>query len=327
MSPLIESLPVLVLNPHSRCNCRCVMCDIWKSTATQEIATEDFRYQLPSLEELGVEWIVLSGGEPLMHSGLFELCGMLSNRPIRLTLLSTGLLLERFAASVVEYFDDIIVSLDGPPETHDCIRRVHSAYELLAAGIRSVRALKPDLPITARCTVQRANCSRLVDTVQTARELQLDSISFLAADVHSTAFNRPLGWKAERREEVALGFEQLALLDAQIDSLIRADECGAFVRESPAKLRRIAHHFRCNLGLGRDVAPTCNAPWTSAVIEADGSVRPCFFHQPFGRIDSKTSLLEVLNNPAAVTFRDSLDIATNPICRRCVCSLNWKHDS
>ena len=27
----IHTLPVVVLMPHSRCNCRCVMCDIWKA--------------------------------------------------------------------------------------------------------------------------------------------------------------------------------------------------------------------------------------------------------------------------------------------------------
>ena len=27
----IHTLPVVALMPHSRCNCRCVMCDIWKA--------------------------------------------------------------------------------------------------------------------------------------------------------------------------------------------------------------------------------------------------------------------------------------------------------
>src|SRR5580658_8413997 len=27
---VIRELPVLVILPHSRCNCRCVMCDIWQ---------------------------------------------------------------------------------------------------------------------------------------------------------------------------------------------------------------------------------------------------------------------------------------------------------
>ncbi|HYM11884.1 MAG TPA: SPASM domain-containing protein, partial [Bryobacterales bacterium] len=68
------------------------------------------------------------------------------------------------------------------------------------------------------------------------------------------------------------------------------------------------------------VAPRCNAPWVSAVVESDGTVRPCFFHQPVGSVRGR-GLREVLNSPQAVEFRRSLDVSTNPICRRCVCSL------
>src|SRR5579872_2796720 len=37
----IFSLPVLVLMPHSGCNCRCVMCDIWKANSDRRLLTED----------------------------------------------------------------------------------------------------------------------------------------------------------------------------------------------------------------------------------------------------------------------------------------------
>jgi radical SAM protein with 4Fe4S-binding SPASM domain len=70
------------------------------------------------------------------------------------------------------------------------------------------------------------------------------------------------------------------------------------------------------------VAPRCNAPWVSAAVEADGTVRPCFFHPPIGKVDQRTTLGDVLNSEEAVRFRGSLDVASNPICRRCVCSLN-----
>src|SRR5207248_11086192 len=90
--------------------------------------------------------------------------------------------------------------------------------------------------------------------------------------------------------------------------------------ESPDKLRRIAHHYRAHIGLAEPAAPRCNAPWVSAVIESDGTVRPCFFHEPIGSV-AQQSLLEVVTGPRAIEFRNALNIAENPICRRCVCSL------
>ena len=308
--------PVLILYPHSRCNCRCVMCDIWKTTDAQEITVADLDRHAADIESLGVRWIVFSGGEPLMHSDLFRLCARLRPLGIRLTVLSTGLLLEKHAQAIVEHVDEVIVSLDGPRDIHDRIRRVPGAFDQMCGGVRALHRIQAGFPVAARCTVQKQNCGRLAATVQAAREMGLRSISFLAADLTSAAFNRPGGWPPERQAEVALDADEILALEREIDAL-NAD---GFILESPEKLRRIAHHFRAHLGLAEPVAPRCNAPWVSAVVESDGTVRPCFFHEPIGSV-TQQSLLQVVNGPRAVAFRQSLDVSENPICRRCVCSL------
>lgn len=311
---MISRLPVLVINPHSLCNCRCAMCEIWKRPAAEEIGPEQFDGMLPDIEALGVEWVVFSGGEPLLDRDLFRKSRQLRMRGIRTTLLSSGLLLAKNAQEIVADFDDVIVSLDGPAEIHDAIRGVRRAFELLAEGVRAIHATRPDYPISARCTVQRQNCGSLATTAKAARELGLRSISFLAADMDSDAFNREAG-----RSGVALRETDLPLVDAELAAL---ESFGGFVLESREKLQKIAHHFRAHLGICEAQAPRCNAPWVSAVVESDGSVRPCFFHQPIGRLNG-TDLTEILNGPAALDFRDRLRVDENPVCRKCVCSLNW----
>jgi radical SAM protein with 4Fe4S-binding SPASM domain len=57
------------------------------------------------------------------------------------------------------------------------------------------------------------------------------------------------------------------------------------------------------------------------VIEASGDVRPCFFHPVIGNIH-RQGLPDILNGPQTLQFRATLDIASNEICRRCVCSLH-----
>ena len=183
MNAGLDRLPILVLEPHNRCNCRCVMCDIWKlhrraGNQRRRIAAAPRGYRT-----LGVEWVVFTGGEPLMHSDLFRLSAMLRERGIRTTILSTGLLLERHAAAIVLGADEVIVSLDGPPAVHDAIRRVPGAFDSLAAGVRALHRYRAGFPISARCTVQAANAAHLRDTVQAARDIGLRSISFLAADL------------------------------------------------------------------------------------------------------------------------------------------------
>jgi len=299
------------------------MCDIWKDTSQSELAADELARHLADIEALSVKWVVFSGGEPLMHSDLFRLSDMLRSKHIRVTLLSTGLLLKRYAEQIAAGIDDVIVSLDGPPHIHDQIRRVPGAFSQLQDGIRAIHDLNPNFPISARCTIQRLNYFTPSETAEVAKRLGLRSISFLAADLTSEAFNRFRPWEVYRQAQVALTLEEVVTLERELELVSSNWEGTGFVAENAEKLRRIPHHFRVQLGLCRPQAPQCNAPWVSAVVEADGAVRPCFFHRPIGSLKSHT-LLQALNGIEAQEFRASLDVATNPVCSRCVCSLNWK---
>ena len=321
----LHALPVVVLMPHSRCNCRCVMCDIWKGNRERrELGRDDLAPHLESFRRLRVRWVVLSGGEALMHSNLWTLCEMFAELDIKISLLSTGLLLRRHAPEVTRRCDEVIVSLDGSREVHDAIRRVPRAYEQLADGVGALRETEARFRVTGRCVVQRENYRDLPDIVDAAREIGLDRISFLAADVSSEAFNRPGGWDDERAGEVALGRDQARELERIIEDLIveRAEDFrSGFIGESPDKLRALARYFRAHHGDGELPRTVCNAPWVSAVIEADGAVRPCFFHPAYGNLHEQP-LADVLDAPGSVAFRRRLDVTSDPICRRCVCTLH-----
>lgn len=320
----ISSLPVVVLSPHNRCNCRCAMCDIWKIRETRELTVADLRPHLESFRRLNVRWVVLSGGEAQLHTDLGSLTALLRAEGVRITLLTAGLLLADGAEKIATTVDDVIVSLDGPREIHDRIRRVPGAFDRLRAGVDALRQARPGIAVAGRCTVQKENLGALRGIVAAARELGLNSISFLAADLTSQAFNRPQAWTPARRNQVALTREDVAALAEEIEALI-AENVPGFVQEGPDKLRRIVHHFRAHLGEVDARAPRCNAPWTSTVIEASGDVRPCFFHPPVGNLRDGP-LMSILNGPTALSFRAELDIAANPVCRNCVCSLYWSGD-
>jgi MoaA/NifB/PqqE/SkfB family radical SAM enzyme len=325
----ISHLPILLLNVHERCNCRCLMCDIWKRKESAELDLEKLANQRESFRRLGVKNVVLTGGEPLLHSRLEDLCRLLRSCDVQVTLLTTGLLLTKLAPIVAREMDEVIVSLDGPEEVHDQVRRVKGAFRLVYEGVREVRRINPAMQFHGRSTVQKANHSVLRRTVAAAKALQFDSISFLALDATSQAFNRELVWPGERQSEVVLTRTQVDALDDEIDALLREnaeDLRSRFIRESEEKFRRIARRFREHLGELEPIAPQCNAPWVSAVLEVDGGVRPCFFHPRIGTTHDN-SLEEVINGADARSFRKSLKVDEDPICRRCVCSLNYRHDS
>ena len=323
----VASLPIVTLLPFSRCNCRCAMCDIWRERRSAALSVHDVESLLPDLARLGTRRVVLSGGEPLMHPDLFGLVRPLREAGIGLTLLSSGLLLERFAGPIATTFDDVVVSLDGPADVHDAVRGVPGAFEKLRRGVAALRRGRPVPSLSGRCTVQRANLAHLRGTVEAARTVGLDRISFLAADTTSPAFGRAGGPDTVSLSRVAPGADDLGRLADEFDRLEverREDLASGFVVESAAKLRsRLLDHFRAIEGSGPFPASSCNAPWVSAVVETDLSVRPCFFHPSYGRLGEE-GLAAVVNGEAALRFRRALDPATDPVCLRCPCRLNLR---
>ena len=130
----------------------------------------------------------------------------------------------------------------------------------------------------------------------------------------------------KRQNEVALTHEELRTLEDEIGSLIteyQEDIRTGFIVENSEKLRRVADRFREYLYRLPPKAPRCNAPWVSAVVDVDGSVRPCFFHPVVSNLKQLT-LQEAVNSEAALNFRGTLDVTNNPTCQRCVCSLNYR---
>src|SRR6202161_2742867 len=161
MLPELASLPILILNVHSHCNCRCIMCDIWKREKHEQVRVADLDRHRESLRNLGGRQVVLSGGEPLLHGDLRALCQFFRDEKIRLTLLTTGLLLLKRADEVSTLFDDVIVSIDGPREVHDGIRRINGAFDVIARGVAAVQEKNPAIEIARRTTVQKANPRQL----------------------------------------------------------------------------------------------------------------------------------------------------------------------
>ena len=321
----IYSLPIVILMPHSRCNCRCVMCDIWKgNNNVQQLNESDVEKLLESLKKLNVKWVVMSGGEALMHPNFFKLCDILKTKKIKISILSTGLLLKKYAAEIISKTEEVIVSLDGSKEVHDRIRRIPNAFDKLKEGVQELKKINKKYRITARCVVQRDNFRDLSNIVKVAREIDLDQISFLTADISTNAFNRPELWEKEKINEVSLSRDELEIFKEEIEFLIQAHQSdfkNKFIAESPEKLRKFYNYFAAFHNLYGFPQIRCNAPWVSAVIEADGAVRPCFFHPKVGNINDAV-LTDIINSEESIAFRKILDVKTNPICQKCVCSLN-----
>jgi len=317
-------LPVAVFFPTSRCNSRCVSCDWWKATGERDLTRDEIAGVAEGLADLGTRVVLFSGGEPLLRPDVFEIAALFRRQGIELHLHTSGVLLERHAHRVAEAFARVIVSLDSPDEEgYRAIRGV-AALPAIERGVAKLRVMNPDLPVSARSTLHKLNFRDLPRLVAHARAMSVDSISFLAADMSMGSFGRVSDRDCRT---LALGRDEIVEFADIVERTIaeRSDDfTSGFVSESPAKLRRLPQYYAAIAGLAAFPAVECNAPYMSVVIEADGAVRPCFFHEPVGSL-RETSLRRLVqqNLPA---FRATLAIGENPVCERCVCSMKttWR---
>lgn len=320
----IHSLPVLVMMPHSGCNCRCVMCDIWKANSIKtEISSETLERHLAAFRKLNVARVALSGGEALMHSNLWKFCDLLHTIGVKISLLSTGISLAMHAEDVVSHCDDLIISLDGNPQVHDVIRNIPKAFAKLEEGVKAIKAVNPHFRVTGRSVLQKQNFKEFFSIIQTARELRLDQVSFLGADVSSEAFNRSDPWTPERISQVSLNEDEVKELRAILERSfveLKQDYDTKFIAEKPRKMLEIVQHYDGLIGKGDFPRKKCNAPWVSAAVESNGDVLPCFFHPSYGNI-KEWPFTDIVNSKPAIAFRKNLDVNSDPTCQRCVCSL------
>jgi len=322
---VITALPIVILMPHSACNCRCVMCDIWKDNKNlKQLKEEDILHLLVSLKKLGTQQVLMSGGEALLNPNFFRFCELLQSNNLKVSLLSTGLTLKKNARQLVKWVNDIIVSLDGNEDIHNHIRNIPNAYQLLKEGIQEIKSMDPNFKITGRTVIHRLNFLHWPDIVDSAKEIMLSQVSFLPADISSHAFNRDVLWSEQRQQELLPDKKELAELKYIIEVIIEnnaADFAHGFIAESPEKLRKIYSYYAAFYGLNSFPYKKCNAPWVSTVVEADGTVRPCFFHAPLGNIREQ-SLENILNSDDSIQFRKELDMNKDSTCIKCVCYLN-----
>ncbi len=323
-------LPLVIFHPTGRCNSRCLTCSVWETAdppqADGELELEEINRLTESLRTLGTKEAIFSGGEPLLHPKIFEICELFSKNGINLALLTNGLLLEKFAEQIVAYFPKVFISFDGSNDRILKEIRGVNAYERIAAGINKLKSKCPATEIIGRSVIQKKNYADLPNIVKKAKEIGFDNISFLTADVTSASFGRNGKIQGLAKEEILLDKNDLDIFKNILNDFIKSnpqDFQSRFIVESPEKLLRLHQYYAAMIGMCEFPTVHCNAPWVSLVIEADGAVKPCFFLPQIGNIKD-TPIEQIANSDALKRLRRNLRMPENPVCKRCVCSLRWR---
>jgi len=169
------------------CNLRCIHC---RATATELSSPTD----LPTGKALDIidqiagvanPILVLSGGEPLYRSDIFQLARYATDKGLRVALATNGTLLTKEVARMIADagVKRVSISLDGADaETHDSFRGIPGAFEAALYGFRNLKSVGMSVQINT--TVARHNASQLPQVLDLARSIGADALhTFLLVPV------------------------------------------------------------------------------------------------------------------------------------------------
>jgi AdoMet-dependent heme synthase len=169
------------------CNLRCIHC---RATATELSSPTDLptRTALNIIDQIAAAAnpiLVLSGGEPLYRSDIFQLARYATDKGLRVALATNGTLVTKDVARMIvdSGVRRVSISLDGAdPLTHDSFRGIPGAFEAAVRGLQNLKAL--GMSVQINMTIARHNAHQLPDVLQLARNLGADALhTFLLVPV------------------------------------------------------------------------------------------------------------------------------------------------
>jgi len=254
-----------------KCNFRCRYCMPAEGLEWLErdelLSFEEIERLVRVLARMGVDEIRLTGGEPLVRRDLPTLVGMLAATPgVRdLSLTTNGVLLDRFAAPLVEAgLRRLNVSLDSLSHVRFAEITRRDALDRVLAGLAAAERHPELRPIKVNCVAIKGFTEEEVPALaELARRKPyvVRFIEFMPLDAD----------QAWRGDDVLTGGEIRALIEERWP-----------LEELPAKASSTARRFRFADGAGEiGFVNPVSEPFCSTCdrirLTADGQLRTCLF--------------------------------------------------
>jgi MoaA/NifB/PqqE/SkfB family radical SAM enzyme len=185
-----------------RCNLKCKICHLKQLLPQEEeLAQAQVEKLLDGAVALGVKELVLTGGEPLLRSDIFDICRYAAVRGLKTVLTTNGTLLDedvskKLADSGVAH---VHISMDGLKATHDHLRG-SGTFGKIVEGIgflNEFRFKKRFFSLGVACTVMDVNAGELSKIAAWADEHKIDVINFqpiLSDNADFTDCSKSSGW-------------------------------------------------------------------------------------------------------------------------------------
>jgi MoaA/NifB/PqqE/SkfB family radical SAM enzyme len=321
-----------------KCNFNCPMCHVVTSRlkhlnqislkTIKKIADESTRY--------GVSF-QLSGGEPLLHPEIIDIIKYLHKKKIPTSLVTNGLLLEKYAQKIIDSkLDFLAISLDGPDEKTQYQRGyVKNSFKQIIKGIKKIVELRgnnkfPNIRIAT--VITKSNLHNFDKIYPIVKKLKADqwSIShffFYYNQIKSEqqkfyqkykTGNDIWGQNLDSKKEY-LNFNEQQILKNKIKKISSIKN-----KKTIISINNKIDINKYYSGVKPSKKSNCTSPFQQVFLRGNGDVEIC--HGFIAGNINKQPLIKIWHNQKVNQFRKIfLKLKTIPACFRC-CALDIKFD-
>jgi heme d1 biosynthesis radical SAM protein NirJ len=192
--------PVVIWNLIRRCNLKCKHCYSISGDVNfpGELTTAEVFKVMDDLKAFRVPVLILSGGEPMLRSDIFEISKQAKQLGFYVGLSTNGTLITKDnVGSIADVgYDYVGISIDGLRETHDRFRQRDGGFDEAMAGIELCRA--NGIKVGMRFTATMDNAHELPALLDIADELGVEKF-YLSHLVYAGRGNKNRGDDARRQ--------------------------------------------------------------------------------------------------------------------------------
>lgn len=292
--PVVRGKPfILTVEPTNLCNLRCPLCVTGNGRMTRSGGVMDFETFRNIIDENGDRLIYLllyQQGEPFLNKAFLDFVEYASRRNIFVTTSSNAHYFDPETArrTVVSGLDSLIISIDGADQKVYQRYRVGGDLERVKQGVANL----------------------IAERQKQRRRTPVIYLQFIAMRHNEHQIPEMKKWAKH------LGVDKLLIKTVHVET---SEEAKQWLPQKKS-LRRYSN-ANGRLTPKRKGAGPCPRPWTSSLVNWDGTVVPCCFDKnaahPFGGLNNKP-FDAIWNSNEYDNFRTTmlqnraeLDICTN----------------
>jgi len=278
---LTKNTKVLIAELTKDCNSLCTHCSYWKNKSNCYLDINYFKKVFDEMKNNGLDTVMLTGGEPLLHPNLLEMLRLISQDGVKIKLASNGLLLDKYYEDIMCLADEIVISLDSSnKETYHKIRGV-DAFNNIIDVVSKIINSSSKTKIKFSFLIQKDNFSELLDFIEFSKKIGVKDISFLVPNYFGD-FNKENSGNAYYEKSMFMDESEIEEFEKKILPVLidYINEGIISFNRTEKELYNILDYFKLQAGINsKDIFRNgkCRFPIDTVVLRADGTFNTCLF--------------------------------------------------